>query len=383
MGPVVTERYDAIVIGLGGMGSAAAWHLAKRGKRVLGLEAFGINHANGSSHGEHRIIRQAYFEAPEYVPLILRAYELWDELEQESGRDLLRITGGLLLGDEQSEVVTGSIASARQHSLAYEVLQPDDVRKRFPGFHLPEGLVAVYEPHAGYLRPEECVAAHVELASRHGADIHTEEPVTGWEADADGVTVTTGKGQYRADSLVIAAGPWTDELLGDLNLPLTVIRIVNAHFRSTDPATFAEEQCPVYIWEVPEGTYYGFPSMPESGLKLGRHDRHDPTTARTIDREVQEHEVEELRAMLDRYMPGASGDVIKTLTCMYTITPDLHFILDQHPEYPHVAFGCGFSGHGYKFASVIGEVLAELAADGTTGHPIEFFSAARFASQSG
>lgn len=374
----MSERYDAIVIGLGAMGSAAAWQLAKRGKRVLGIEAFDINHANGSSHGEHRIIRQAYFEAPEYVPLILRAYELWNELEQESGQDLLRITGGLLLGEEQSEVVSGSIESARQHNLEYELLQPDEVRQRFPGFHLPDGLVAVYEPNAGYLRPEACVAAHVDLARQHGAMIRTNEPVIGWNADANGVMVTTGQGTYQADSLVIAAGPWTTELLADLNLPLTVIRIVNAHFRSTDPETFAEAQCPVYIWEVPEGTYYGFPAMPESGLKLGRHDRHDPTTARTIEREVADDEVEELRTLLDRYMPGASGEVIKTLTCMYTITPDLHFILDQHPDFPHVSYGCGFSGHGYKFASVIGEILADLSADGATDHPIGFLSAGRF-----
>jgi sarcosine oxidase len=374
----MTAAYDAIVIGLGAMGSAAAYHLARRGQRVLGLEAFELNHANGSSHGQHRIIREAYFEAPEYVPLIQRAYTLWEELERESGQDLLQITGGLLLGDPESEVVTGSIESAQQHNLAYELLSPEETRDRFPGFQLSEDLVAVYEPRAGYLRPEACVAAYVHMAARHGAELHFNEPVIEWQADGDVVTVTTGEGTYQAGSLVIAAGPWTGEVLADLNLPLSVVRIVNAHFESTEPELFDQAQCPIYIWEVSEGTYYGFPHIPGSGLKLGRHDLHEETTARTIDRNVDLAEVEQLQRVLDSYMPGAAGPVLQTLTCMYTNTPDLHFILDRHPEYGNVAYGCGFSGHGFKFASVIGEILADLGTEGRTDHPIEFLSAARF-----
>lgn len=372
------SAYDAIVIGLGGMGSAAAYGLARRGQRVLGLEAFGQNHANGSSHGEHRIIREAYFEAPDYVPLIQRAYTLWHELEAEIGRDLLTTTGGLLLGRPESEVVSGSIESAQRHNLSYEVLTPEEVCRRFPGMRPSDDLVAVLEPKAGFLRPEECVSAHLELAGKHGAELRFHEPVLGWEADGEGVSVTTGQRTYRAGRLVIAAGPWTSELLSSLNLPLTVVRIVNAHFESTTPELFGKERCPIYLWEVPEGTYYGFPYIPGSGLKLGRHDRHEPTGPRTIEREVQPHEVDELRHLLDTYMPGASGAVTQTLTCMYTNTPDLHFILDRHPEHPQVAYGCGFSGHGFKFASVIGEILADLAADGETCHPIRFLSAGRF-----
>lgn len=374
----MTTAYDAIVIGLGAMGSAAAYHLARRGQRVLGLEAFELNHANGSSHGQHRIIREAYFEAPEYVPLIQRAYTLWEELERESGQDLLQITGGLLLGDPESEVVTGSIESARQHELAYELLSPEDTRARFPGFQLPDGMVAVYEPRAGYLRPEACVAAHVELAGKHGAELRFSEPVAGWGPDGDGVKVTTAENTYRAARLVIAAGPWTGEVLTGLNLPLTVVRIVNAHFQSTDPERFDRARCPIYIWEVPEGTYYGFPHIPGGGLKLGRHDLHEATTPGTIERDVDPAEVETLRNVLDTYMPGASGPVLQTLTCMYTNTPDLHFILDRHPEHANVVYGCGFSGHGFKFASVIGEILSDLATDGRTSHPIEFLSAGRF-----
>lgn len=377
----MSATYDAIVLGLGGMGSAAAFHLASRGQRVLGLEAFEQNHANGSSHGQHRIIREAYFEAPEYVPLVQRAYTLWEELQAESGRDLLEITGGLMLGQPQSEIVSGSIESAHQHQLPYEMLKPDEIQRRFPGFRPSEDLVAVLEPRAGFLRPEECVSAHLELAGKRGAELRFNEPATSWQADGEGVSVTTAQGTYRADRLVIAAGPWTNEMLPDLDLPLTVVRIVNAHFNSTAPERFGKDVCPIYLWEVPEGTYYGFPYMPAGGLKLGRHDLHEPTTARTINRDVAESEVDMLRTLLDTYMPGASGPVLQTLTCMYTNTPDLHFILDRHPEYPQVAYGCGFSGHGFKFASAIGEILADLATEGQTRHPIEFLSANRFAGQ--
>ncbi len=374
----MASAYDAIVIGLGGMGSAAAYHLAQRGERVLGLEAFEQNHAQGSSHGEHRIIREAYFEAPDYVPLIQRAYRLWHELEQESGRDLLTITGGLLLGRPESDVVSGSIESAERHRLPYEVLTPSEVRDRFPGFQPSDDLVAVHEPNAGFLRPEECVSAHLELAGKHGADLRFNEPVLSWQADGEGVSVTTGQAIYQADRLVIAAGPWSGEVLSDLHLPLNVVRVVNAHFESTAPERFAKARCPIYLWEVPEGTYYGFPYLPGGGLKLGRHEDHRSTTPQTIRREVDAVEVDELRHLLDTYMPGASGPVKKTLTCMYTNTPDLHFILDRHPRHPQVAYGCGFSGHGFKFASVIGEILADLAIDGQTSHPIEFLSAGRF-----
>lgn len=373
----MTSTYDAIVIGLGGMGSAAAYHLARRGQRVLGLEAFEANHANGSSHGQHRIIREAYFEAPDYVPLVQHAYTLWRGLQEETGRDLLTITGGLMIGRPESEVVAGSLESAQRHDLPYELLTAAAVHERFPGFRPTTDLMAVYEPNAGFLRPEACVAAHLELAGKHGAELRFNEPVESWQADGEGVRVTTGTDTYRSDRLVIAAGPWTGELLAGLNLPLIVVRIVNAHFEPTAPELFSKERCPIYLWEVPEGTYYGFPYMP-GGLKLGRHDVGEATTARTIRRDVDPEEVDELRTLLDRYMPGASGVMQSTLTCMYTNTPDLHFILDRHPEHGQVAFGCGFSGHGFKFASAIGAILSDLAIDGSTRHPIEFLAASRF-----
>lgn len=370
--------YEAIVLGLGAMGSATAYHLARRGHRVLGLDAHPRGHTLGSSHGRSRIIREAYFEAPQYVPLVQRAYTLWQELEQASGRDLLTITGGLNVGTPDSEFITGALTSARQHNLPYELLSAGDVPARFPGFRPTADLVAVYEPHAGILDPEACVGAHLDLAARHGADLRHGEPALRWTADGAGVRVETADGAYTAERLAIAAGPWAGEVLAELGLPLRVQRVVNVHFAPVQPDLFAPERCPVYLWQVPEGDYYGFPALPGQGVKFGRHDTGERCTPHTIRRTVDDTEVAALRAILDRYMPGAAGAVRSTLTCMYTNTPDRHFVLDRHPAHAQVVYGCGFSGHGFKFSSVIGEVLADLALDGATRHDIGFLAATRF-----
>ncbi|MGI8856731.1 MAG: N-methyl-L-tryptophan oxidase [Thermomicrobiales bacterium] len=371
-------NYDAIVLGLGAMGSATAYHLARRGYRVLGLDANARGHKNGSSHGTTRIIREAYFEAPEYVPLVQRAYALWRELETESGRHLLTITGGLNIGTPESEFVSGARMSAQLHHLPYEELSNTEVAGRFPGFRLPTEMVAIYEPNAGILDPEACVFAHLDLAARHGAAIHHREPARRWSAEGDGVRVETDQGVYTAARLVITAGPWAGEVLADLGLPLRVQRIVNVHFAPTQSALFAPERCPVYLMQVPEGDYYGFPALPGEGVKIGRHEIGEVCTPETIRRAIDPEEITMLRDVLDRYLPGAAGDVLHTLTCMYTNTPDRHFILDRHPAHGNVVYGCGFSGHGFKFASAIGEVMAELAMDGATRHDIAFLSATRF-----
>jgi sarcosine oxidase len=375
----MSAEFDVIVLGLGAMGSAAAYHLARRGHRVLGLDANARGHTNGSSHGTTRIIREAYFEAPEYVPLVQRAYALWRDLEAESGRHLLTITGGLNIGTPESEFVGGARMSARLHHLPYEELSPVEVAGRFPGFRLPEGIVAIYEPNAGILDPEACVFAHLGLAARHGAAIHHNEPARRWSAAGDGVRVETDRAVYTAARLVITAGPWAGEVLADLGLPLRVQRIVNVHFAPTQPDLFAPERCPVYLMQVPEGDYYGFPALPGEGVKIGRHDIGEVCTPGTIRRDIDPEEIAMLRDVLDRYLPGAAGEVLRTLTCMYTNTPDRHFVLDRHPVHGSVVYGCGFSGHGFKFASAIGEVMAELAMDGTTRHDIAFLAAERFA----
>lgn len=373
------KHWDAIVVGLGAMGSATLCHLAKRGYRALGIDMYPLGHTFGSSHGEHRIIREAYYEDPGYVPLVRRAYALWRELEAESGDEgLLTITGGLMAGPPEDPVALGTIRSAEEYGIPYDLLTPDEVAYRFPGFRLTDDLVGVYEANSGYLRPERCVAAHLQVALDHGAAIERPVQVTAWEATGNGVQVTTDTGTFDADKLVVTAGPWASELLSGLRLPLNVVRIVNVHFDSERRDLFGVESCPIFMLQVPTGQFYGFPWLPEIGLKVGRHDAGEPTTARTIRREIDQSEIDLLRGALDQYMPGAGGPIIRTLTCMYTLTPDEHFIIDHYPGHPNVVFGCGFSGHGFKFASVMGEVLTDLAVEGRTEYPVGFLSMDRF-----
>lgn len=373
------RAYDVIVVGLGGIGSAVICELARQNLRVLGIDQYQSPHNFGSSHGHHRIIREAYFESPEYVPLVQHAYERWRELEQESGRgDLLTIIGGLMFGLPDSHVVSGATLAARTHRLPSERLTPEDVRSRFPGFRLGEDMVAIYEPNAGYVRPEAATTAHLDLAAANGAELRFGEPVMGWAPDGAGVRVTTKSGDELASRLVLTPGPWAPELLKGLNLPLSVRRIVNVYFDSAYHQLFEPVQCPIYIFDAPQGTYYGFPYLRDIGLKIGRHDDGEPATPGTIQREVNAGEVQQLEDVLNTYLPGASGPVKETLTCMYTMTPDENFIVDRHPEYPQVVIGCGFSGHGYKFAPALGELLADLALDRQIAFDIDFLSARRF-----
>lgn len=375
----MTQAYDAIVIGLGGIGSATLRHLASRGLRVLGLDQFQPDHTFGSSHGDHRIIREAYFEAPEYVPLIQHAYALWRELEEESNRtDLLNITGGLVFGPADSNMVAGALLSATTHQLPVERLTPEETAARFPGFRLAEDMIAVFEPHAGFVRPEETTRAHLDLAALNGAEVRFDDQAVSWEPDGEGVRVVTKSGIEHAGRLILTAGPWTADLLQGWQLPLTVRRIVNVHFNSTYHQLFEAPACPVYIFASPQGHYYGFPWLPEFGLKIGRHDDGEVTTPQTIRREIDDDEIQQLVDVLNLYLPGASGPVIKSLTCMYTMTPDEDFIVDHHPEHPQVVIGCGFSGHGFKFAPALGELLADLAMDRDPAFNIGFLSAQRF-----
>ena len=384
MGVTMSARwtaYDVIVAGLGGMGSAAAFHLARGGQRVLGLDAFGLGHNRGSSHGRSRIIREAYYEAPEYVPLVRRAYALWRELEAESGKRLLQITGGLTIGPPDGELVQGVKTSAAQHGIEIDVLDAGQVARRFPPYCLPGTLGAAYEANAGILDPEACVAAHCDLAIRAGAELRFAEPVEQWDVDAGGVRVRTAQGCYEASRLVIAAGAWASALIGQAGPPLDVWRVLNVHFAPGSPGQpehFTPQRCPVFIWQVPEGWYYGMVGDVQHGVKFGRHDVGERCTPQTIRRTVDDAEVEALQAVLNRYLPGAGARVSSTLTCMYTLTPDRHFVVDRHPVHRNVVYGCGFSGHGFKFCSAIGEGLAALALDRVPPYPIEFLSARRF-----
>ncbi len=375
--------YDVIVAGLGGMGSAAAYHLAARRQRVLGLERFGPAHDKGSSHGGSRIIRQAYFEDPSYVPLVMRAYELWEELERETGRDLMTITGGLMMGPEDSRTVSGSIESARAWDLDYEVLDAKEIKTRFPVFEPGKDTVALYEAKTGFVRPERSVAAHLDAAKAKGAELHFEEPVISWEANAsgEGVRVTTEKGVYEAGRLVVSPGAWAPELLSTLNLPLEVQRLAQFWFMPDGGvAPFEAGRTPIWIREAEDGVqFYGLPAHddPQDGVKVAFF-RVGPTCApETIDRTVREEEVEHIRSYLRDHVPALDGKFLRAKTCMYTNTPDENFVISAHPEHPQVAIACGFSGHGYKFCGVVGEILADLMTKGETRHPIGLFSPER------
>ena len=378
--------YDTLVLGLGGMGSAAAYHLAARGQRVLGLEQFTSLHDRGSSHGATRVIRQAYFEHPSYVPLLVRAYELWRDLEQRSGTKLMMLPGGLMLGTAASPVVAGSLRSAREHGLAHEFLDPATLRQRYPQFRLPEDTVGLFEPTGGLVWCERSVSAHLAAAVQAGADLHFEEPVVRWKAEpgGDGVTVVTPRGSYTADRLVLTPGPWAPHVLADLGLPLQVTRQVLFWFQpATSVAAFHPDRFPIYIWQRNEREeVYGFPAVdgPEGGVKVAffHQPRRTVVTPETVDRSVRAEDESELRSALREFLPALDGARVQARVCLYTTTPDLHFVICTHPRHPQVSIACGFSGHGYKFCSVVGEILADLATNGTTRHDLSRFTPARF-----
>ncbi len=380
------STFDVIVLGLGGMGSATAYQLAKRGQRVLGLERFGPAHANGSSHGKSRIIRQAYFEDPAYVPLLLRAYELWEETEREAGEELLTITGGLMIGPPTSRTIRGSLRSAQQHGLYHEMLEAAEIRRRFPPLQPEPGVVALWERKAGFVRPEASVAAHLRLAERYGAELHFDEPAVSWEARPGGVRVSTARGVYEAGRLVVSVGPWAPELLADLGLPLVVERNVLVWFEpigGREP--FLPDHFPIYIWEVDDqAQFYGFPAQegPPGGVKVALFRAGIHCTPETIDRTIYPHEIEELRSMIAERIPSLNGALLDAATCMYTTAPDEHFVVGLHPQHDAVVIASPCSGHGYKFASVMGELLADLAMYGSTAHPIALFDPQRFGTAS-
>ena len=375
----MSTTYDAIVVGLGAMGSAATYQLAKRGRRVLALDMFPLGHDQGSSHGHHRMIRRSSWR-PEIERMIGRAFALWRELEAESDARIMDLIGEVALTDPGIYPATGNRRLTTPLGGSRELLDEAALRERFPGFRPREGLVATYEAEAGFLRPEVGVAAHLAVAARHGAVIRRPEEVTGWQIDGAGVAVTTSTATYRADRLILATGPWAAELLAGRGLPLQPVRIVNAYFAPTRPDWWtAEAGAPDFLLTVPEGSFYGMPSIAGVGVKIGRHDNGVPTTARTIHRAIDAAEIDGLRAVLDRYMPGASGPVTGQITCMYTMTPDEQYIIEPHPDYPQVVYGCGCSGTSYKFSGTIGEMLADLALRGATDYDMGFISSQRFA----
>jgi len=374
--------YDVIVVGLGAMGSAAAWQLARRGRHVLGLDALSPGHTLGSSHGHTRIIRKAYFEDPAYVPLLERAYAMWDGLSTLAGEPLVRRTGGLMLGPESADVVNGAVRSAREHGLPYEMLTAAEVRRRFPAFTPEPGIVGVWEPQAGLLNPERCIAAQITAAERAGAALHHAEPVRSWRDQGGTVVVETPRGRYEAGALVMTAGPWMGPLLADLGLPLTPTRQPLCWLDAASPeegALLTADRCPLWICALDGTNIYGIPNVDGRGVKLAIHEPGEACTPDTARRDVAPAEIERIRRLVVRVLPGANGRLIEAATCLYTMTPDGHFIIGRSPLHPHVVYASVCSGHGFKFAPVIGEIMADLTIDGRTAHPIGFLAPDRFA----
>ena len=377
----MADTYHAIVVGLGAMGSATTRQLAQRGARVLGIDMFIPGHDQGSSHGHHRKIRMSQLHNDDYLPIGKRTFELWRELEQASGTDLMRMTGEVQLRDMAGAPELAAQIDHMREQGHWEVLGDSDLASRFPGFRTGDSIVAVYEETSGYVLSEAGILADISVARQHGATIQTGEEVTGWSVDGSGVRVTTNRAAYSAGRLVITTGPWASELLRHLDFPLQVERTVNGYFQPDRPDLWSIDRgAPTFLMNVPEGSFYGIPAVDGVGLKIGMFGGKGTavTTPRTIDRHIDDSEIGALRNVLDRYMPGASGPELKRITCMCTYTSDSGFIVGLHPEHEQVMLGCGFNGRGYKFAPVIGEILAHLATGATYPLDISFMSTGRF-----
>lgn len=366
-----TPTYDVVVAGLGGFGSAAAAHLARRGLRVLGLDPRPGAHAEGSSHGESRIVRQVYYEGASYVPLLLRTYELWADVRTPTGDPVLRTTGALFLGASDTRVMAGSVETAQRWGLPHEVLEADEVAARFPALRPPPGTIGLFEPGGGLVGPEAAVAAQLRAATAAGAELRHDESVTGWEPADDGVRISTSRGRLTAGSLVLAPGKWAPGLLGGLDLPLVVERRVQHWFAPADPAAFAPDRLPVWLWDLAGGTsLYGVPALADGLVKCAVHF--------SGDRPADSWSTADVAATLADLQPGLGTDHRRTAECWYTLTPDANFVIGSHPASDRVLLACGFSGHGFKFTPVVGEVLADLVVDGATRFDLSLFDPLRF-----
>lgn len=372
----MTNRCDCIVAGLGAAGSAALYHLAVRGARVTGLDAHTPPHAHGSSHGETRMIREAYFEDPCYVPLVRRAYSLWHALAAESKTTLIEETGGVFAGGDDGEMVPGIFNAGQTHDIAVVELTPEERARRYPWLRPGGDMRILTEPRAGFLYPERCITAHLDGAIARGAVVHAGTALLGWSADGGGIDVETAGGRFSANRLILATGAWMTGPLAAAGVVAAVARQPLYWFRAADAK--AVRAMPVWAVEFEKGRLlYGFPDRGR-GLKVAIHDPGTPTTVETIDRTVHDEEIATIRALTARYLPGVFGDLLDTATCMYTNTPDGHFVIDTHPAHPNVLLVSACSGHGFKFASATGEAAAHWMLDGAPPLDLAAFSLGRF-----
>ncbi len=386
----MNKSFDTIVAGLGAVGSATAYQLAKRGSRVLGIDRFSPPHAHGSSHGETRITRLAIGEGAHYTPLAMRSHEIWREVEQATESELLVQTGGLILSGQTTMAAMhvegffdNTVRAARKHAIPHELMDAASIRQRFPAFNVHDNEVGYYEPSAGYLRPEACVAAQLLLAERHGAELKRNETVLGFENQPDGVVVHTDLDTYRARRVVLSLGPWLREFLDPRHVNLfKVTRQVLFWFepRST-LEDFQAPRFPVYIWEPQNArqALYGFPALSGQGVKIASGAYGSPVTPEDANREVTVDEIDAMyREVVEPHFPGLSPICLKTVTCLYTVTPDSGFVIDRSTRNPNVLIASACSGHGFKHSAALGEAIAESILDGRSRLELSPFELSRF-----
>lgn len=366
---------DAVIAGLGVTGAATLDALATRGVRAIGLDRHSPPHALGSSHGRTRIIREAYYEHPLYTPLVRHSRELWLALEHDEGVRLLRASGGLSIGPEHGELITGALRSARQHHVPHETLDQREIRTRFPMFHPPPGTVGVHEPGAGLLDPEACVGALLRRAVRHRARVLAQTALLDWEPEADGVRVRTSRGEVVTGALVLALGAWTAKF-AHIPLPLEVERQVMLWVAAA--TEHAQPGVPYALWEHPQGSIFAtFPDL-RSGVKAQMHHEGDIIDPDDPPRTVTAIDEKRVRERLARFTPSANGEILDRAVCFYTNTPDAHFVVDVHPLHPRVFIASACSGHGFKFGPALGEMLARLVTGGPTVQEASAFRVGRF-----
>ncbi len=385
------QRYDTLVVGLGAMGSAALYQLAKRGRKVAGIDRFSPPHVFGSSHGDTRVTRLAIGEGAHYTPLVMRSHELWREIERETSRDLLTTTGGLIISSRSTtshmhvqDFFGTTVAAAERFGIAHEILDARTIRQRFPQFAISDDEIGYYEHEAGFLRPEACIAAQLALAEKHGAAIHRNETVLGFEEVGAGVTVKTDMDTYTADRVIVSAGAWLPQLIAaKYAQPFKVRRQVLFWFATKGPVTpYRLGNFPIYIWEIqgrPQAIY-GFPAIDgeSGGIKVATQQYETETTPDLADRSVSDAEMRAMHDYIAPYLPGFSDRCVKAVVCLYTVTPDAEFVIDTHPEMPRVIVASPCSGHGFKHSAAIGEALAEIVTDGKSRLDLSPFGFQRF-----
>ncbi len=378
-------NYDTIVIGAGAMGSAASYYLSQRGQRVLLLEQFELDHRQGSSYGYSRIIRYSY-DHPEYVELAKDAYGLWFALQEELGERLYVKTGGIDFGPAANKTLNATIGAVRAGGIEYELLSPAQAQRRFPQFRFADDFQVLYQPDTGFIKASKAVRGHLRLAEANGVVIKDQTAVQAIRPHTDSVTLETEAGQYAAGQLIVTAGAWARELLHQtgLKLPLRPLRCQLNFMAPANSALYEAERCPVWIAHVsglfPESVY-GIPSHAGSGFKIAFHGGPPISQLAELDYEPEAENVAKLRPFMQAHIPGiANAPARESRICLYTQSPDEHFIIDAHPEYKHIVIGAGFSGHGFKFSTLIGKMLSDIALDGATPHNDSLFKLARFLS---